>query len=257
MLTDFAQSSILLSLLTQLIGFMRRLSSLALCCALFFLALPGHAAVVKKSVSGLCHPPQSSYYSRTKDFIAYESVEACIRNGGRLPVGLTLEPASPNKYERAHFGRGWTDSDRDCQNSRMEALIAHSTIPVQFGGERHCRVVRGRWVSPFTGKVIHDASQVDIDHVVPLKWAWDRGAGLWTQEKREHFANDPVNLWSVEFSLNRQKGAKGPDKWMPPAGKCQYVSRFIRIAKIYELRPTREESGSFRALLSRHCDSRR
>ena len=40
-------------------------------------------------------------------------------------------------------------------------------------------------------------------HVVPLKWAWDHGADTWSRDKREKFANDPVNLWSVELSLNR------------------------------------------------------
>ncbi|MGM0953782.1 MAG: HNH endonuclease family protein [Pseudomonadota bacterium] len=56
---------------------------------------------------------------------------------------------------------------------------------------------------------MHDASKIDIDHVVPLKWAWQHGANKWTKEKRERFANDPRNLWSVELSLNSQKGAKG------------------------------------------------
>jgi len=52
---------------------------------------------------------------------------------------------------------------------------------------------------------------------------------------REAFANDPVNLWVVEASLNRQKGAKGLDQWLPPAGKCQYASRFLRLSRIYNL----------------------
>jgi hypothetical protein len=28
--------------------------------------------------------------------------------------------------------------------------------------------VTGRWISPFTGNVIQNASEIDIDHVVPL-----------------------------------------------------------------------------------------
>ena len=65
-------------------------------------------------------------------------------------------------------------------------------------------MVTGRWISPFTGNVIQNASEIDIDHVVPLKWAWDHGAYAWSDDRREKFANDPVNLWSVELSLNRQ-----------------------------------------------------
>ena len=90
-------------------------------------------------------------------------------------------------------------------------------------------MVSGRWISPFTGKVIQNSSEIDIDHVVPLKWAWDHGANTWSRDKREKFANDPANLWSVELSLNRQKGAQEPEDWLPPLGKCQYLSRFKPI----------------------------
>lgn len=46
-------------------------------------------------------------------------------------------------------------------------------------------MVTGRWISPFTGKVIQNSSEIDIDHVVPLKWAWDHGASKWSREKRD------------------------------------------------------------------------
>ena len=58
-------------------------------------------------------------------------------------------------------------------------------------------------VSAFTGKVIQNSSEIDIDHVVPLAWSWDRGASEWTDDKRLQFANHPVNLLPVEASLNR------------------------------------------------------
>lgn len=110
---------------------------------------------------------------------------------------------SSNSYKRSAFGRGWDDADGDCQNSRAEALIATSSTTVRFATDRECRVVTGRWISPFTGNVIQNTSDIDIDHVVPLKWAWERGARGWPQAKRERFANDMVNLWPIELSLNR------------------------------------------------------
>ncbi|WP_236079024.1 HNH endonuclease family protein [Marinobacter nauticus] len=51
--------------------------------------------------------------------------------------------------------------------------------------------------------MIQNAAEVDIDHVVPLNWAWGHGASSWPRQKREKFANDPVNLIPVEASLNR------------------------------------------------------
>lgn len=47
------------------------------------------ADTVKLSSTGICHPSQSSSYARTKNFTAYETVEACLKAGGRLPKGLS------------------------------------------------------------------------------------------------------------------------------------------------------------------------
>lgn len=179
--------------------------------ALLTAANPAFASVVKMSNSGICHPPQSSWYDRTKTFQPFDSVEACLDSGGRLPKGMArpsvsdrrvIKSSDSGSYSRSAFGHGWDDSDGDCQDSRAEALIQMSSTPVRFATDRRCRVVTGRWISPFSGNVIQNASEADIDHVVPLKWAWDRGANHWSDVNRERFANDPVNLLPVEASLN-------------------------------------------------------
>ena len=194
---------------------------------------------VKLSNSGICHDSSSRSYNRTKNFTPFQSLEDCLDAGGRLPKGQVIERKDSsnalNEYRREHFGSGWADTDGDCQNSRHEALIAQSTGQVTFKDQRKCMIRTGRWISMYSGKVIHDATVIDIDHVVPLKWAWDHGANEWTRERRVEFANDPVNLLAVEASLNRQKGAKGPDEWQPPTNECQYLSRFRRIAIKYDL----------------------
>lgn len=236
-----------------------------LLAAMLIIASPSVIAdLIKKTKSGICHPPASSYYDRTRNFRAFDSVEECLASGGRLPKGMsgyrdngksasrTLAKADSG-YERSKFGHGWDDADGDCQDSRAEALIAQSSTKVRFADERRCRVVTGRWISPFTGKIIQNASEIDIDHVVPLKWAWDHGANTWSDDKREKFANDPVNLWSVELSLNRQKGAQGPEEWLPPAGRCQYVSRFVRIVKVYGLKPSQGEFSRYKQQLADYC----
>ncbi|MFP3979139.1 HNH endonuclease family protein [Marinobacter sp. KMM 10035] len=223
-----------------------------------FGSLATQAQPVKMSKSGICHSPAGAHYDRTKNYQPFSTLESCLAEGGSLPKGMS-EPKSKalaladTGYSRSKFGNGWADSDGDCQDSRAEALIAQSSTKVRFADERRCRVVTGRWISPFTGKVIQNASDIDIDHVVPLKWAWDHGANTWEQEKRERFANDPVNLWSVELSLNRQKGAKGPEDWLPPAGRCGYVSRFLRIVKIYKLEPSARQLNRYREQLADYC----
>jgi hypothetical protein len=216
------------------------------------------AAVVKMSNSGLCHPPQSSWYERTKNYQAFESLDACLASGGELPKGISQaslkgsqeQSSKRQNYERSAFGHGWDDVDGDCQDSRAEALISTSTTQVRFADKKRCRVITGRWISPFTNRVIQNARHIDIDHVVPLAWAWHHGANQWPKDKREQFANDPVNLWPVELSLNRSKGAQGPDQWLPPAGQCGYVARFLRIVKQYNLKPSRQETAWIKAFIT-------
>ncbi len=41
--------------------------------------------VVKKSRSNICHAPGTTYYSRTTNFQAFNTVQACLSSGGRLP----------------------------------------------------------------------------------------------------------------------------------------------------------------------------
>lgn len=229
------------------------------------LAEPVYASdLIKKSNSGICHPFQSSWYERTDDYTPFSSLDDCLASGGRLPKGMSANllkgqdrEVTDTAYSRERFGSGWADTDGDCQDSRAEALIETSSTPVIFNDSRRCRVVRGRWISPFTGAVIQNASSIDIDHVVPLRWAWEQGANDWSEQRREQFANDPRNLWPVELSLNRSKGAKGPTEWLPPAGQCQYISRFLRLVKIYGLQSTsphaKDPASEIRILIEEHC----
>lgn len=194
------------------------------------------------SQSGICHDSTSPWYSQTTHFTAYPSLDACLQAGGRLPKGyragggqLARAP-TPEQYKREYFGKGWEDQDHDCQNTRAELLIELSTRPVSYRQNRRCTVDQGRWISPFTGKIHYSAGELDIDHLVPLSLAWQRGASRWKQSQRISFANDRRNLWPVEASLNRAKGDRPISQWLPPANQCEYVYRYIRILKIYQLR---------------------
>ena len=139
-------------------------------------------------------------------------------------------------YDRKLFHH-WIDVDHDCQDTRAEILIQTSLVPVTFGGKKNCTVKSGQWVDPYTSAVITKASDLDIDHVIPLKWAYDHGADKWRPDQREKFANDPENILPVSKKFNRQKGAKGPEEWMPPNPKyrCVYLHKWKQIADLYLL----------------------
>lgn len=219
---------------------------------------------VKLSSSGICHDASSPSYAATRNFTPYPSLQKCLDAGGRLPknagsaTGKTAAGDAPSgaEYRRDDFGKSWEDLDHDCQNSRQEALISQSTVPVTFKSDHKCTVATGRWVSPYSGAVIQDPRKIDIDHIVPLKWAWEHGASRWTLAQREKFANDPVNLVSVEASLNRQKGALGPDQWLPPSEPCGYVSRFVRIQRLYKLDLSAGEQADFSQVMTKVCRGR-
>jgi hypothetical protein len=97
---------------------------------------------------------------------------------------------------------------------------------------------------------------MDVDHLVPLAWAWERGAHAWSEERRERFANDPRNLFAVDASANRSKGAQGPVEWLPPdeGFHCQYVLRFQRVALQYGLLGAPADRRALERLRGRVCD---
>jgi hypothetical protein len=78
---------------------------------------------------------------------------------------------------------------------------------------------------------------LDLDHIVPLKFAHGHGGDNWSRERKKQFANDYNNLLLVNASLNRQKGAKGLDEWLPPkqSYRCEYIARFNSVMVKYEL----------------------
>lgn len=127
------------------------------------------------------------------------------------------KPAKPVEQQtRAElFGR-WTDGDHDCQSTRDEILVRDNRGKLVYAARGSCRVLSGHWTCPYSGVQLRMATDLAIDHVVPLAHAMECGAGAWTREQRMAFANDPENLIAVERHINESKGAKGVVKWKPP-----------------------------------------
>lgn len=116
-------------------------------------------------------------------------------------------------------------------------MIRDSKSPVVFKTAKHRVVVSGTWICPYTGKVFHLASDVDIDHIVPLGAAYSSGGDLWTREQRQAFANDPENLLAVEDNANQSKGQRSPVQWRPARRTywAVYALKWIHIKEKYRL----------------------
>ncbi|WP_434999987.1 HNH endonuclease family protein (plasmid) [Vibrio scophthalmi] len=212
------------------------LTSLLLCAVTISPAL---ADVVKLSRSGICHTTESPNYERTKHFQPFDSVEFCLEHG-RLPRSSFTDNDLQNnqkipKYNRSDY-RHWIDSNGNGLNTRHELLQSMSVNTVTYN-KKKSRVLRGKWHDSYSGKIFFDSSDLEIDHIVPLKFAHDRGAWRWNPAEKERFANDMENLLPVDGILNQIKSASGPTDWLPPnqAYRCQYVIRFHRVMKKYNL----------------------
>ena len=154
----------------------------------------------------------------------------------KIVVNIEEAHEETSRYNRKDW-RHWIDEDGDCQNTRAEVLISQSDIRVEFATSGECRVVKGYWIGGLTGIVLSDASDVDIDHVIPLSYAHRHGGFSWTPSKKEQFANDPLNLIPAYDLENRRKSDKGPSEYLPSDKTlaCAYLERWQAIAKKYDL----------------------
>ena len=152
---------------------------------------------------------------------------------------------SGTPYDRDDWG-GWIDEDGDCQNTRAEVLQEESESAVTFRSQARCVVDTGQWYDEWSGQTFTEASQVDIDHHVPLANAHWSGGAEWSDRRKREFANDQMmagSLNAMMSSLNRQKGAAGPDEWRPPnrASWCKYATDWATIKKRWQLTVTPSE----------------
>lgn len=99
---------------------------------------------------------------------------------------------------------------------------------------------------------LYAASDVDIDHIVPLAEAWRSGASEWTTDQRTRFANASLELLAVDDGVNASKGDKTPDLWKPPnqAAHCLYAKRWIAIKQTYDLSVKATEKSALDSMLN-------
>ena len=175
---------------------------------------------------------------------------------GGLVLQVAVAPVLANlpEYDRREW-RHWTDEDGDCQNARQEVLIDESTVAVEFTSNDQCRVSLGQWQGPYTGEVVTDPAELDIDHMVPLANAHRSGAWAWDRERKREFANSmgyENHLIAAISSANRAKGSKGPERWRPPLESywCIYAIDWVTIKNNWSLTVTEPEYAALREMLA-------
>ena len=178
--------------------------------------------------------------------------------GSALAVLQTIrvENERPNGYQRSLFEH-WRDIDGDGCDSRDQVLKRDSITRAQVD-PISCDVIAGDWVSPYDGARFSDPSDIDIDHVVALKEAWDSGAWAWSSATRKAYANDTSDrrtLAAVTDRVNQQKSDKDPSNWLPPLKSyiCTYIGNWIAVKARWELSMDKSEWGRIKNLLTSSC----
>ena len=216
--------------------------------------------------------PSSSRLPRTRRHAAAIAVAALV---GAFLAGLNPQPASatppgiPSKttaqsqlnaltvaaqgstsgYSRDLFPH-WITISGTC-NTREQVLKRDGTSVVV---DSSCAAISGRWYSPYDGATWYAASDVDIDHVVPLAEAWRSGASSWTTSRRQSFANDLTHpqLIAVTDNVNQAKGDQDPSTWQPPLSsyRCTYSKMWITVKYTWGLTLQSSEKSALQTMLN-------
>lgn len=181
----------------------------------------------------------------------WESIKATLAT---LPV---KGRAPKTGYSRDQFGPSWADVDHNGCDTRNDILARDLVNKTYKDGTRGCVVLTGTLNDEYTGKAIEfrrgqgTSNAVQIDHMVALSDAWQKGAQQLSSAQRARLANDPLNLIAVDGPANGQKSDGDAATWLPPnkAYRCTYVSRQVLVKAKYSLWVTQAEHDAIARVL--------
>ena len=167
---------------------------------------------------------------------------------------LEVKGRAPKKgYTREAFYDGWPTVEGCSLRQRI--------IKREFGESavlNECDVQSGEFDEPYTGEHMvfnnrKEVSKIQIDHVVALSDAWQKGAQYMSEETRYAMATDPLNLLAVDGEANKQKSDGDAATWLPKNKKfrCQYVARQVSVKYKYKLWITKAEKEAIERVLSK------
>ncbi|MFE3291257.1 HNH endonuclease family protein [Rhodococcus sp. NPDC059234] len=160
-------------------------------------------------------------------------------------------------YSRDEFGQAWSDDvavaggHNGC-DTRNDILDRDLTNKTYKAGKKQCIVLTGTLNDPYTGKQIQftrgqdTSTAVQIDHVVALSDAWQKGAQQLDADTRRNLANDPRNLLAVDGPANQQKSDGDAATWLPSnkSYRCTYVAKQVEVKAAYKLWVTQSEKDA-------------
>ena len=148
--------------------------------------------------------------------------EAAEQKASAVLETLIVKGRAPKTgYDRASWG-DWADPDGNGCDTRNDILKRDlKSITYKYANDR-CTVLTGVLEDPYSGSSMNflrgvgTSSLIQIDHVVAVSDAWQKGAFKWGNSTKVAFYNDPLNLLAVQGRLNSQKGDGDAATWLPP-----------------------------------------
>ncbi|MEV0822706.1 HNH endonuclease family protein [Nonomuraea rubra] len=183
---------------------------------------------------------------------------ASISDAKEKLAKLAVKGRAPKTgFDRDKFGPAWSDVDRNGCDTRNDILKRDLEDETFRPGTHDCIVLTGTLHDPYSGKTIRfkrgqdTSTDVQIDHLIPLSDAWQKGAQQWPATKRKEFANDPMNLMAVDGPLNGQKSDSDAATWLPPrkSYRCTYIAKQIDVKAKYGLWVTSAEKDAMKGIL--------
>ncbi|MBR3220371.1 HNH endonuclease [Candidatus Saccharibacteria bacterium] len=159
-------------------------------------------------------------------------------------------------YTREQFYNGWPNIDGCSLRQRIIKRDFGDTAVMDT--KNPCNVIAGSYNEPYTGIYVTFAERseisknVQIDHVVALSDAWQKGAQNLTRDDRYNIATDPLNLLATDAAANMKKGDGDAATWLPANKKfrCQYVARQVSVKYKYSLWVTQAEYDAIAGILN-------
>lgn len=156
-------------------------------------------------------------------------------------------------YARTEFYNNWPTID----GCNLRQRIIKREVGESAKTDENCNVISGTFVELYTGETrtytqkSDFSNHIQIDHVVALSDAWQKGAQYKTADERYQMATDPLNLLAVDGPANQKKSDGDAATWLPPnkAFRCQYVARQVSVKYKYGLWVTQAEHDAISGIL--------
>ena len=198
--------------------------------------------------------PSSSGSSPSQSPITDEATNASSPALAALATIPIKGRAPKTGYDRDLFASEW-DYSFGCD--MRNKILRRDFIQFEFRSDSTCVIATGVLLDPYTGQTINfvrgvgTSNEVQIDHVVAVSDAWQKGAQQLSSDQRYAFYNDPLNLLAVSGSANAQKSDSDAASWLPAnkGFRCAFVARQIAVKLSYNLWVTQAEHDSISRVL--------